>query len=190
MAGAFVVELGIFAAGLLFPVDSGTQGSLLNQTSTQFAPLLNAPPAQVVMLIFSHNALIALVEIIPVLGAFAFVNSIFATGILAQVLLASNGVPGYFGAVLLVFPYSLLELSAYAVALGSGIMLIDGWRKRRLGSEAVVLLKEVIVVLGLLLLAAAMEEITNLSPALGIMLWLPTGLVVGVIAVFARRRAK
>ena len=61
MAGAFVAELGIFAAGLMVPIDSGTNVFLANQTSTQFAPLQGAPPVQVVLLIFSHNAVIALV---------------------------------------------------------------------------------------------------------------------------------
>jgi hypothetical protein len=190
MAGAFVAELGIFAAGLMVPIESGTKVFLANQTSTQFAPLQGAPPVQVVLLIFSHNAVIALVEVIPVIGAFAFVSSIFATGILAQALLASNGVPGFFGAFLLLFPYTLVELSAYAVALGSGIMLISAWRKRSLRSEGRVLLKEVMVVLALLLLAAAMEEVTSLSPTLGIALWAPTGLAVAALVVFAKRITK
>jgi hypothetical protein len=190
VAGAFVVELGIYAAGLLVPIDAGTQGFLANQTSTAFAPLQSAPPAQVVLLIFSHNAVIAMVEVIPVLGAFAFVSSIFATGVLAQALLASNGVPGFFGAFLLLFPYSLVELSAYAVAMGSGVMLIVAWKRGKLRSEASVLLEEVVIVLALLLLAAAMEEVTSLSPLLGIALWAPTGLALGALIVYVKRRAK
>jgi hypothetical protein len=190
MAGAFVAELGIFAAGLLVPIDAGTRGIIANQTSTQFAPLQNSPPVQVVLLIFSHNAVIAMVEIVPLLGAFAFISSIFATGVLAQALLASNGVPGFFGAFLLLFPYTLVELSAYAVALGSGVMLIAAWRKRMIRSEALVLLKEVIVVMALLLVAAVMEEITSLSPLAGIALWAPTGLAVGALVVIAKRSTK
>jgi len=190
MAGAFVAELGIFIAGLLVPIDAGTKGVIVNQTSTQFAPLQSAPPTQVVLLIFSHNAVIAMIEIVPVVGAFAFVSSIFATGVLAQALLASNGIPGFFGAFLLLFPYTLVELSAYAVALGSGLMLIIAWRKRMLRSEASVLLQEVVAVLALLLLAATMEEITSVSPGLGIALWAPTGIAVSFLVVVAKRSAK
>ena len=190
MAGAFVAELGIFVAGLLIPIDAGTKGVIVNQTSTQFAPLQSAPPFQVVLLIFSHNAVIAMIEIVPVFGAFAFVSSIFATGVLAQALLASNGVPGFFGAFLLLFPYTLVELSAYAVALGSGLMLIVAWRKRMLRAEAPVLLREVVVVLALLLLAATMEEVTSVSPGLGIALWAPTGIAVAFLVVLAKRSTK
>jgi len=190
MAGAFVAELGIFVAGLLVPIDAGTKGIIVNQTTTSFAPLQGSPPAQVVLLIFSHNAVIAMIEVIPVMGAFAFVGSMFTTGVIAQALLASNGVPGFFGAFLLLFPYSLVELSAYAVALGSGIMLIVGWRMRRLRSEVQVLLEEVIVVFALLLLAAAMEEATSLSPLLGFALWAPTGIAVGVLVFVATRSTK
>lgn len=190
MVVAFTVELGLFIAGLLLPLGPVVQGNLLNQTSSEFSAIQSAPPFQVVFLIFSHNIVIALVEVVPVVGAFIFASSIFATGVLAQALLASNGVPGVFGALLLLFPYSLVELSAYAVALGSGVMLIVAWGKKRLRSESRVLLEEIAVVVSLLLLAAAMEEATTLSPALGIALWIPTGLAVAALAFVAKRRAK
>lgn len=189
MLAAFGVELAIFFAGLFVPIDQGTWGEVLNQTSSQFAAIESAEPAQVVFLIFSHNVVIALVEMVPVLGAAMFAYSIFTTGVVAQVILASNGVPGFFGALLLIFPYSLVELSAYAVALGSGVMLLVAWRKRRLRLEAMVLLKEAAVVVGLLLAAAVMEEATSLSPPAGLALWLPTGLALAALIVAARRRA-
>ena len=190
MAVAFLVELGIFIAGLLVPLGQETSGSLLNQTSGEFSAIQSAPPSQVVFLIFSHNAVIALVDAIPLLGALAFGSSIFSTGVLAQALLAPSGTPGIFGAFLLLFPYSLVELSAYAVAVGSGLMLIAAWAMKRLRSEALVLLEEVAVILVLLLLAASMEEVTNVSPLLGLALWVPTGLAVTGLATVIARRAR
>lgn len=190
MVVAFSVEIAIFFAGLLIPVDHGTQGAPINQTSSEFSTIQNAPPLQVVFLIFSHNVVIALVDAVPALGAFVFATSIFSTGVLAQVLLASNGVPGVFGAFLLIFPYTLVELSAYAVALGSGVMLIAAWGKKRLRSEVRVLAEEVVVILALLLLAASMEEATSLSPPLGIALWIPTGVAIALLAVIMRSRIR
>jgi hypothetical protein len=148
------------------------------------------PPLQVVSLIFSHNFEIALVDIVPMLGFLSLATSMFANGLLAQALVASNGVPGYFGAFLLLFPYSIVELSAYAVALGSGVMLITALRDGRLGLEVRVLAKEVAVVVVLLLLAAVMEEATNLSLFVGIALWIPTALAAATLAMIVRRRTR
>jgi hypothetical protein len=190
MAVAFALELVLFFAGLLVPIDPGTRSILVNQTSSEFGTIQSVSPIQVVFLIFSHNFAIALVDTVPMLGILSFGTSMFATGVLAQSLIASSGVPGFFGAFLLLFPYSLVELSAYAVALGSGIMIIAALRDGRLRLEVKILAEEIVVVICLLLLAAIMEEATNLSLVLGLALWIPTGLAATAIGMIARRRVR
>ena len=185
--GILIAELVLFVVGLFTPLSSATQQTLANETSSQLGPVQSASAAELVVFIFSHNLSIAVVEMVPILGAFVFVLSVYSTGLAAQALVASQGLPGQLGVVLLAFPYSLVELSAYAMAVGAGVMLLVAWRKGRLRRELKVFVLEVGLIAGVLLAAAAMETLTNFSPLLGFALWLPTGLTIaGVIVISAR----
>jgi uncharacterized membrane protein SpoIIM required for sporulation len=188
VVGVLVVELALFAVGLLTPLSNSAQQSLANETSSQFSGFRSASPEQLVVFIFSHNLSIALAEMVPLLGAFLFVLSAYSTGLAAQAIVASQGLPGQFGAILLAFPYSLVELSAYAIAVGAGIMLLVSWRRKRLRRELKVFFFEVVVVAAVLVVAATMETATEFSPLLGFALWLPTGLVLAGIIVLSWRK--
>lgn len=183
--GILALELVLFFAGLLVPIPPATREALANATNSQFAPMQGAGPVQLAGLIFSHNLLIALAEMIPAAGAFLFVISIYSTGLAAQALITSQGLPAQWGAVLFAYPYSLVELTGYAVAVAAGTRLILAGFRKRLKREARVFAAEAGVVAGILLAAAAMEATTKASPLLGFALWLPMGLVVaGVIVAF------
>jgi uncharacterized membrane protein SpoIIM required for sporulation len=185
-----IVEIALFVAGILTPIPSSARQSLENQTSTQFASVPTATPPQLFSLIFTHNLPFALLEMIPVLGALVFVSSIYITGIVAQVSAAAYGYPGQFGAVLLIFPYSLVEFSAYAIAVGAGIMLLISWRRGRLGRELRVFVLEMVAVAVVLCVAAIMETLTKFLPLMGLALWIPTALaVVGIVVYSGRKRA-
>ncbi len=186
--GVLLVEVGVFAAGLSTPLSASVRHSIENQTGTQFASVPTASAPQLFTFIFTHNLPFALVEMIPILGAVVFVSSIYVTGLAAQVGALAYGYPGQFGAVLLLFPYSFVEFSAYAVAVGAGVMLIVSWRRGRLGRELRVLVLEMAAVPLLLFVAAAMETTTKFFPLAGFALWLPTGLAVAALAIYARRR--
>ena len=185
-----LVELALFAVGLLTPLSQSAQQSLANQTNTQFAGVQSASPEQLVEFIFTHNLTIALVEMVPVLGAFLFLLSVYSTGLAAQAIVVSQGLPSQFGVILFAFPYSLVELSAYAIAVGAGTMLLVAWRRKRIRHELKIFLFEGVVVAAVLLVAAAMEAATKVSPLFGFALWLPTGLALaGLIVVSGRSRA-
>jgi len=185
---ALLVEFAIFVFGLLTPLSVPAQQTLENQTSAQFAAVPTASAQQLVTLIFTHNILLAYLELIPFLGAFVFVYSIYVTGLVAQVIATSAGYPGQLGVILFVFPYSLVEFSAYAIAVASGVMLVLAWRRKTLDREIRVLPMELAAVAAVLALAAAMETVTRFSPLIGFILWLPTGLGVAGIVVFSRRK--
>jgi len=185
---ALLIEFAIFVFGLLTPLSVPAQQTLENQTSAQFAAVPTASAQQLVTLIFTHNILLAYLELIPVLGAFVFVFSIYVTGLVAQVIATSAGYPGQLGVILFVFPYSLVEFSAYAIAVASGVMLVLAWRRKTLDREIRVLPMELAAVAAVLALAAAMETVTRFSPVIGFILWLPTGLGVAGIVVFSRRK--
>jgi hypothetical protein len=187
MLGLLVIEFVIFVSGLLTPLSSADQQLIVNQTSSQFLPIQSASLPQQVVFIFSHNLLIALAELVPVFGAFLFVYSVHATGLATQAIVASRNLPGLTGLILFVFPYSLVELSGYAIAVGSGVMLFWAGIMRRLGRELRVFAAEVVVLVGVLFTAAAMETATNSSLVVGFALWIPTGLAIAGLIVLSRR---
>jgi len=186
--GILIVELAIFAFGLLTPLSSPVQQNLLNQTNNQFGSVPTATPTQLVALIFTHNVVIGLVEMIPVLGALLFVYSIYVTGLVAQVIAVSAGYPSQFGVILFAFPYSIVELSAYAIAVGAGMMLLVSLRKKRLRRELKVFVLEMVAVVVVLLAAALMETATRFSPLVGFSLWIPTGLAAAGVVIYSRGR--
>ena len=188
MIGVLVVELVIFVSGLLTPLSSGEQQIIANQTSSQFAPIQSASFQEQVVFIFSHNLLIALAEMVPVFGAFLFVYSVHFTGLVTQAIVAEKNLPGLAGLILFIFPYSLVELSAYAIAVASGVMLIWAGIMKHLVRELKVFAIEGLVIVAVLFTAAAMEAATSSSWILGIVLWIPTGFAVVGLKVLSSRK--
>jgi len=182
-----VLEVGLFAAGLLTPVSGSFRQAIQDQTSNQFASVPSATAAQLFSFIFVHNFPIALVEMVPLLGAIVFASSIYVTGVAAQVSVATQGYPGTFGGILLIFPFTFVEFAAYAMAVGAGVMLVLSWIRGRLRREIMVFSFEVLAVGIVLLVAALMETATKFSVLIGLALWVPTGLAALSIAAYSRR---
>lgn len=188
LLGVFVLELLLFFGAMVVPIDPSTQQRLQQAANSLQNSTSNQAPIAVLGLIFSNNVRVALAEMIPGAGALVFFISILNTGEVVQVLALSNGVPGvFYGVALFVFPFSIVELFAYALAVCSGSMLIIAWRRNRLRKEARVFVYELIGVVAILLVAAAMETITLLFPEIGLALWLPTGLLIAWLAITLRR---
>lgn len=183
------MEIGIFFAGLLTPLGASTQQALANQANSTFGGVLGGSAPQVAVSIFAHNLSIALLEMVPAAGALMFAFSMYSTGLAAQALVAAQGLPTSYGAVIFVFPYSLVELSAYSVAIVSGTMLLVAWRRGRFRRELKVFVLEGATVAAILLVAAAMETVTvDVSVVAGFALWLPTGMALAAIIILAGRR--
>ncbi len=181
-----LVELAIFFLATSVPMDAATRQVLQNEAKNITGASSSLGPVDQFVSIFTHNAVIAFGEMVPVVGGLLWVVSIYATGQIFQAVALSQGAPGaLYGLLLLFFPFAIIELSSYAVAVGSGVMLIVAWRRRRLRSETRVLVLEVGVVAAMLLLAAAMETVTIVSPVLGIALWIPTGLAIAALALIS-----
>ena len=162
---------------------------MANQTSSQFDFVKTATPVQLVFFIFSNNARIALLEFIPAIGAIFFLVVGYNTGVVTQVITVSQNLPSLTGVILFVFPYSFVELSAYAVAVGSGTMLVASMFRRRFLRELRVFAFEVVLALALLIAAAVMETATEYSLIAGLALWLPTGLSLAAFLLLRRRLA-
>jgi hypothetical protein len=187
MLAILIIEVAIFAAGLLTPISNSVKQAIQNQTSTQFASVPTDSAPQLFSLIFVHNLPFALIEMVPVLGAILFASSIYVTGIAAQVSAAASGYPGAFGGVLLIFPYTFVEFSAYAIAVGASVELMLAWRRRNVRGELRVFALEALAVGVVLLTAALMETATKFSLTFGLVLWIPTGLAVAGIMIYSER---
>jgi len=175
------VELAIFFGAMIYPIDPAQQQELVRQANSILGSTGNQTSVSIFTAILSNNARVAGVEMIPAAGAALFVASIFTTGQIIQALAISSNVPGpLFGVLLFFFPFAIVELSAYAIAVASGSMLIVAWRRKTLGREAKVFVLEVGLVFFCVFLAAAMETVGIVSPVVGFALWLPTA--VGIFA--------
>jgi len=183
-----MMEMVIFFAAMVVPMDLATQQTLQQAANGIHNATSSSSPLVLVETIFSNNVRVALGEMIPARGAVLFFASIFTTGQIIQVIAISNGLPGvFYGLALFIFPFSIVELSAYAIAVGSGSMLVVAWRRKMLRSEARVFVLEVLAVVGTLLVAAAMETATLLEPTVGLALWFPLGLFIAWLAIILRR---
>ena len=184
MAGVLVMEMVIFFGAMVVPVSQSTQQALKDAAKHLQNATAGASPLDTLEVIFFNNVRLALAEMVPVLGAIVFFVSITTTGQVIQVVATSYGAPGpLVGGLLFVFPFTMVELSAYALAVGSGSMLLVAWRRRILHGEVKVFALEAVGVVLVLLAAAAMETAALISPSLGLALWLPTALLIGWLAV-------
>lgn len=183
MLTVLLVELMIFFLATSVPMDAATQQMLEKEAKNITGASNGFGPTGQFVYIFTHNVAIAFEEMVPVVGGLLWVLSIYVTGQIFQAVALSQGAPGaLYGLLLLFFPFAIVELSAYAVAVSSGIMLIVSWRRRRLRRETSVLIVEAGIVAAMLLVAAAMETTTIVNPTLGIALWIPTGLTIAALA--------
>lgn len=185
---ALAVELAIFFGAMVYPIAPSQQASLLNQANGLLNSTTGQGPAGVFSAIFDNNLRVALLEMIPAAGALLFGLSIFTTGQVIQVLAISSHLPGpVFGLALFFFPFAIVELTAYAIAVASGTMLIVAWRRKTFVDELRVFLVEVVVVAAVVLIAAAMETAGIVNPLVSLVLWVPTALAVASLAVYVRR---
>jgi len=158
----FLVELTIFFLATSVPMGAATQRLLQSEEKNLTGASNSLGSAGQLVFIFTHNAAIAFGEMVPVVGGLLWVVSIYATGQIFQAVALSQGAPGaLYGLLLLFFPFAIVELSAYAVAVSSGIMLLVNWRRHRLRIELRVLVLEAGAVATMLLVAAAMETVTD-----------------------------
>ncbi len=187
--GVFAIELTLFFMAMAIPLDPASLNAAQQQANSTFGGLDKHNPVGLFNLILVNNGRIALVDMAPILGGFVFVLSMVATGQIIQALAASNGGPSLvYGIFLFLFPFTYFELAAYAFAFSSGVMVLVSGARRRLGREVKVFLAEALVVLGALVLAAAMETLTILSYIVGFALWVPVGLLSVFVISRLRRR--
>ena len=179
LGGVYALELVIFFGAMVIPIDPATK-QLLQKTADNLKNLTQgATPGSLAGAIFANNARIGLLEAIPGLGPLVFAFATTTTGQVLQVFAAAEGGPAViYGALLFLFPYSVVELLGYAIAVEAGTMLVVAWRRKTLGEEARVFVVQVVGVVLVILVAAVMETLTLVWPYGSLALWVPEVLVV------------
>ena len=188
--GVLAAELVIFFAAAAYPLDPAAQKIALDQANSTLAHEGSLGPTGLFGLIFTNNIRIAVIEMAPVLGGIFFVVSILTTGEVIQALATSQGHPSLtYAVILFLYPFTILELGAYAFASSSGIMLLVSTARRRLRHETKLFFAEILVVVGTTAVAAAMETLTILVWWVGLLLWIPVGIAVIWVSSRLRRQA-
>jgi len=187
-AGAFAVELAIYFGAMVYPIDPVQQQALQQQAQTLANATIGQGPMAAFVGIFENNVRIALLEMIPAAGALLLALITFSTGQVIQVEAIGSSLPSpVFGLLLFLFPFAIVELSSYAIAVGSGSMVLVAWRRKTLHKEVRVFALEVCIVVVAVLAAAAMETMIDVNVVISLALWLPTALAIAMIIVFGKR---
>jgi len=187
-AAVLGIEIALLFGAMLVPIAPAEQQVLGNEASTLANTTASAGFFGTIFLIFQNNLRIALIEMIPILGAVAFLESIFVTGQIIEVIGMRRSVPGpLLGGALFLFPFTFVELSSYAIAVSSGSLLLLSTARQRAVAEARVFVLQIGVVVLLLLLAATMETITDYAPVVGLALWIPAILAAVLVERSLRR---
>lgn len=177
----FIVQILLYYVIVSLPISDSEASSLsssynmLNQSIQQQDSVFSKA-----MYLYSHNLLIAFVELVPFLGLPFFGISTYLTSrtleavAIIQPSSVGNLPPQLVVSLLLLSPHSWLELPAYALAVTEGIFLIYAIVRRTLRSEYRRLVIVAILISLQLFVAATVEAIELQYPILAFYLWLPS----------------
>lgn len=151
---SFVVLMGSMLAGSFTPPDA-TLLQELNQ-------LANQVQSGGYAIIFMNNAIIALSFFVPLLGLGSAFSTSFTTGAAMSALAQQAGVNAQFlFLTTIIMPHTVIEFSAYSLALAENLVIMQKLLlKRGVGAEMRPLIYAVLLVLGLLVVAAVVEILT------------------------------
>jgi len=186
----FLIEIGIFFAVTSAPYFPGEQALYSGEAHQLGNQVSNSTNSQLLVQIFTNNYRIALIEMIPVIGVVLFAVSIYATARVTKAIAGIDGVPAVLVVLLLlvIFPHSLLELSAYAVATAEGLYFLYaiikwlGGNRARLNREWGQLAINLVLVTIILAVDAVFETVEIALGDYFCIMWVPfIGVVVGVV---------
>ncbi len=186
----FLIEIGLFFFVSSSPYFPGEQILYTSQANHLSSQVNNSTSYQLLAQIFTNNFRIALIEMIPVVGAIFFAISIYATARVTQAIAGIDSAPVLLLVLLLllIFPHSFIELPAYAVATAEGLYLFYaivkwlGGDGETLSREWYQLLLNFCIVTVMLAVAAVFETVEIVLGNLFWITWVPfIGMVLGVL---------
>jgi uncharacterized membrane protein SpoIIM required for sporulation len=197
----FLIEVGVYLLVASLPFFPGEKASFVNLSNQIGSEFKNASLATQFFGIFTNNFRIGLIEMIPGLGSAFFAVSLYTTGRIIEVEALTQGVsPVLLVLFLFIFPYSYIELPAYAVATGEGLYLSyailrwlfsTGGRPVNFRAEAWQLFVNIMIVAVMLAVAALFEsvqlQLIEDNPGFFWVTWIPFVGIVWLAIVLNRR---
>ncbi len=197
----FLLEIGVFLLVVSLPFLPGEKAIFVNQSNQIGSEFKNASLATQFVGIFTNNFRIGLIEMIPGLGGALFAFSLYSTARIIEVEALTQGVsPVLLVLFLFIFPYSYIELPAYAVATGEGLYLSyailrwlfsTGGRSVDFKVEGRQLIVNIGIVAVMLAVAALFEsvelQLLQDNPGFFWVTWIPFAGIVALAIVLNRR---
>lgn len=193
----FVIQYALYFVVANLPFLPGEQTLYTNQNNQITNEFQGASLLAQFSGIFVNNFRIALIQMIPGLGAVFFATSLYVTARVIEVIAVSDQVSPLVVLLLLIllFPHSWIELPAYAVATGEGLFLLyaiwgfaTGGRNLKFRDEVWQFVINFSIVTVMLLVAALFEAVEiQLGATLFWITWFPfAGLIVPAVVLNRR----
>lgn len=188
-----ILLLQIFALILipLIPLPAPIYDFLTTIFQTIKGQVMSLSFTNVALAIFLHNMVPATLDMVPFFGMLIFVLSTIVTGLTLSAEAVTLGQNGSLLAIkLMTLPYSWIELSAYALSLSEGLILIKAGIKGRFWKELMSTgVRMWLLAMTLLFVAALFESATILLGfPLYYLTWIPFAMIVSILAVALRRK--
>ncbi|MEN3047727.1 MAG: stage II sporulation protein M [Candidatus Caldarchaeales archaeon] len=147
-AATTAVLYAVFVAAAHVPL-SREEARRMSEELSSIATSINSP-----LMIFANNAAIALLMVVPLLGAAAGLYVIYNTGLYLSALAITSGAPPTLLAVVpLLAIYGVLEFFGYGICFSEGLRLLRAITRRKLRPE--IRPTSLMVAMGLLVLFVA-----------------------------------
>ena len=196
----FAIEIGLFFVISSLPFFSGEKALYTGQANQLNSTFANQSFVSTFGGIFVNNYRIALLEMVPGLGVILFAASLYATARVLEAIADNESASPFVVLVvlLLFFPHSYIELPAYAVATGAGLLLVYSFFRWlfatgprspvRLGDALWLLALNLVLVTVMLLVAALFESVELELGGWFLVTWVPFAVLV-VLTLKLKRRA-
>ena len=190
----FLGEVLLFFVLTSVPFFSGEQDSY-GQQAQQLGRLLDRSFIGLIAVIFTNNARVGLIELVPGVGPLFFGISVYETARLTQAIALSQNFPPPLVVLTLFFlPHSWIELPAYALATGESVLLLNSslrWllkdERGRMRMELEQLVLVLLVVVLMLLIAAMFEAEEIVLGVTGLIIWIPFALFATLVLLYRRK---
>lgn len=155
------VEIAVFLIASMLPLSPATTHSLGATYSSTSSRIQTMSLPTMWATIASNNLIVSMIDSIPGFGFLTFLPAVYNSGLLVNAAATTSlHTVGIAAALLLfIFPHTIIEMSAYALAASAGFSL--GWAalKRRLKQEFRIYLFQVGLVVGLIAIAGLAETL-------------------------------
>jgi len=176
-----VIQIGIFWFAAVYPIPLSQSIQISQTYNQQTQGIYSLNPSALWVEIVTHNAWNAAVELVPFVGGGVMAVAAVLTGqiLQAEAIAAGATYPTqnglYLAITLFLFPHTIIEFSAYALAVTSSLFFFVALFRRKEPTKEIVrtFARGIAATYFLLAIAAAIEVTIINSVIVGGLLWFP-----------------